>query len=157
MILLFAIYSNSGQGSSTLNGSNEILFSTAKSSIQQACNLLVGKLESSEDPQLAEGVLKFSGRLQRLIKSMNGNLCSALFNFGAAELNKSKNWKKIKVQPNRKRKSGNGSHQAVSKGRSAVLVPLEVPPKKAKRSHNLAISVARNTNVSRKSGSHVMK
>lgn len=75
---------------------------------------------------------------------MNGNLCSALFNFGAAELNKLKNGKKIKVHPNQKRKSGNGSHQAVSKGCSAVLVPLEVPPKKAKYSCNFAFSVAKN-------------
>ncbi|CAB4041760.1 Hypothetical predicted protein, partial [Paramuricea clavata] len=120
-------------------------------------SLLVKKLENSEDPKLAEGVLKFSCKLQRLMKSMNGNLTSALFNSGAAELSKSRNGKKIKVQPNRKRKSSNGSHQAVAKGRPAAFVAVGVPTKKAKRSHSLAVSVAQNTNVSRKSGSHVMK
>ena len=88
---------------------------------------------------------------------MNGNLTSALFNFGAAELSKSRNGKTINVQPNRKRKSSNGSHQAVPKGRPAAFVAFGVPTKKAKRSHSLAVSVAQNTNVSRKSGSHVMK
>jgi hypothetical protein len=79
------------------------------------------------------------------MKSMNGNLTSALFNFGAAELSKSRNGKTINVQPNRKRKSSNGSHQAVPKGRPAAFVAFGVPTKKAKRSHSLAVSVAQNT------------
>ena len=80
------------------------LMKNAKDSLEQTCNLLVKKLENSEDPKLAEGVLKFSCKLQRLMKSaMNGNLTSALFNLGAAELSKSRNGKKIKVQPNRKK------------------------------------------------------
>ena len=102
----------------------------AKDSLEQTCSLLVKKFENSEDPKLAEGVLKFSCKLQRLMKSMNGNLTSALFNFGAAEISKSRNGKKIKVQPNRKRTFGNGSHQAVAKGRPAAFVAFGVTIKR---------------------------
>lgn len=68
--------------------------------------------------------------------------------------------KKIRVQPNRKRKSGNGSRQAeaVAKGRlSHLKQTLHVPPKKPKRSHDLAEAVQFNTQSSKKSGSQVMK
>ena len=65
--------------------------------------------------------------------------------------------KKIKVQPNRKRKCGNGSCQALAKGRPTQMHSLEVPQKKAKCSHGLAEAVISNSQSSKKSGSHVMK
>ncbi len=83
-------------------------------------------------------------------------LAAALFDFGHSELRKDKNGKKIKVQPNRKRKSGNGSHPAVAKGHPVTVQALEVPSKKAKQSHDLPHSVSENRNPSKKSGSHVM-
>jgi ribosomal protein L14 len=70
-----------------------------------------------------------------------------------SELSKS-NGEKIKVQPNRKRKSGNGTHQAVC---TVALVPLAIPKNKAKRGHNLAVAVRENTPMAKKSGSHTMK
>lgn len=91
---------------------------------------------------------------------MQSNLIAALHNFGSNELRKTGTGKKIRVQPNRKRASGNGSRQAVSKGRPTKLQEtkcLEVPHKKRKRTHNLANAVQANTNTSKKSGSHVMK
>ena len=88
---------------------------------------------------------------------MHSNLVTALFNFGSDELLKKGKGKKIKVQPNRKRKSGNGSRQAVAKGRPTHLQSLEIPHKKAKRSHGLAEAVKANTQSSKKSGSDVMK
>ena len=63
----------------------------------------------------------------------------------------------MKVQPNRKRKSDNGSRQAVVKGRPTQMYSLQVPQKKAKHSHGLAEAVKSNTQSSKKSGSHVMK
>ena len=86
---------------------------------------------------------------------MHSNLVTAVFNFGSDEILKKGKCKKIKVQPNRKRKSGSGSHQAVAKGHPTQT--LEVPQKKAKRSHGLAEAVKSNTQSSKKSGSHVMK
>ena len=75
---------------------------------------------------------------------MHSKLTTALFNFGANELRKTGKRKKNKVQPNTKRKSANGSHQAVSKGRSAQMVTLDVPHKKAKRSHDFAEAMKLN-------------
>ena len=43
------------------------------------------------------------------------------------------------------------------KGRPTQMHPLEVPQKKAKRSHGLAEAVISNRQSSKKSGSHVMK
>jgi hypothetical protein len=136
--------------------SHQGTISTAVDCLQQSCNILIAKLESCQDQALATGIIKFSERLNLLTRSMQGNLTSALFTFGANQLRKGNNGKKIKVQPNRKRKSGNCSRQAVAKGRTATLKALELPAKKAKRSHNLALSVKQNTNVAKKSGSHVM-
>lgn len=135
------------------------LISQAQNSIQESYNLLAEKLTESQDKKMAAGVLKFTSKLQRLIKSNtgSGNLISALFNFGMSELSKSKNGKKIKVQPNRKRKSGNGSRQAVGKQRSFGLEPLVIPKKKAKRSHNFSVAMRENTPMAKKSGSHTMK
>lgn len=59
---------------------------------------------------------------------MQSNLASALFTFGSSEVKKTGNGKKIRVQPNRKRKCGSGS-QAVSKGRP---VQLQEPTSKGK-------------------------
>ena len=77
-----------------------------------------------------------------------------LFDFGQSELCKGKNGKKIKVQPNRKCKSGNCSHQAVGKERP---VTLEVPRKKARQSHDLVRSVRENRSCSKESGYHVIQ
>jgi hypothetical protein len=134
------------------------MVSDAVHSLQSACSALKGILESCQDSKLSEATLKFSERLTQLTASSltNGKLAAALFDFGHSELRKGKNGKKIKVQPNRKRKSGNGSRQAVAKGRPVTVQALEVPSKKAKQSHDLACSVRENRNPSRKSGSHVM-
>ena len=77
------------------------------------------KLRSTKDPNVAKGILKFSKRVEALFTSskMHSNLVSAVFNFGSDEILKEGKGKKIKVQPNRKRKSGNGSRHAVAKGR----------------------------------------
>lgn len=128
--------------------------------LRQSCALIAGKLESTRDPNLAKGISKFSKRVMSLAAAtaMHSNLTSALFNFGSSEMNKNGKGKKIKVQPNRKRKSGNGSRQAVSKGRPTEMQrSLAVPPKRAKRSHDLAKAVLSNTQGSKKSGSHAMK
>ena len=87
---------------------------------KEACELLVEKLKSTGDKNLAKGVKQFSARLVKLSNGMPGNLVSALFNFGAAELRSTRTGRKINVQPGRKRKSNNGSHQAITKGN---LVP----------------------------------
>lgn len=126
----------------------------AAEAVTAACNVMCAKLKSCQDKNLAKGMFQFAQRVNRLASSMHGNLTSALFNFGANELRKGKNGKKIKVQPNRKRKSGNGSRQAVGKGRP---VALGIPHKKPKRDHRFAMSVKQNVNVAKKSGSHVMK
>ena len=137
---------------------NAIHDSGAELAVTEACNLICAKLESSQDKNLAKGMLQFAQRVKRLANSsMHGNLTSALFNFGASELRKGKNGKKIKVQPNRKRKHANGSHQVVRKGRPVTFSAMELPSKKAKREHRFAKCVQQNVNVARKSGSHVMK
>lgn len=135
------------------------LTNSAIISVQNACSALTGMLQNCQDSKLCEAAMKFSTRLTKLSGSslMNGKLAAALFDFGQSELTKGKNGKKIKVQPNRKRKLGNGSRQAVSKGRPVAIHALEVPRKKAKQSHDLARSVRENRNCSKKSGSHVMR
>lgn len=140
------------------SGDQAKLVNNAVYSVQNACSVLTGMLQSCQDSKLSEAALKFSERLTKLAGSSltKGKLASALFYFGQSELTKGKNGKKIKVQPNRKRKSGNCSRQAVGKGRPAT-VALEVPKKKAKQSHDLARSVRENRNCSKKSGSHVMQ
>ena len=141
------------------NEETQVLISRAKNTLLHTCKLLAAKVDECHDPKLANGVLKFSCKLQKLLTStgMSGNLISALYTFGTTELCKSKNGKKIKVQPNRKRKRDNGSRHAVSKGRSSELVPLCPPTKKGKRAHSLSVAVEQNTNMPKKSGSHVMK
>jgi hypothetical protein len=136
---------------------NTIHDNAAELAVTEACNLICAKLESSQDKNLAKGMLQFAKRVKRLASSMHGNLTSALFNFGANELRKGKNGKKIKVQPNRKRKHANGSHQVVRKGRPVTFSAMEIPSKKAKRQHSFAKSVRQNVNIARKSGSHVMR
>lgn len=131
----------------------------AITAVQNACSALTGMLQNCQDAKLSEAAMKFSGRLTKLSGSslMNGKLAAALFEFGQGELTRGKTGKKIKVQPNRKRKLGNGSRQAVAKGRPVAIHALEVPKKKAKQSHDLACSVRENRNCSKKSGSHVMR
>lgn len=104
--------------------------------------------------------MKFSKRVAALSTSstMHSNIVTAVFNFGSDEILKNGKGKKIKVQPNRKRKpSGNSSRQAVAKGRPTQMHSLQVPQKKAKHGHGLAEAVKSNTQSSKKSGSHVMK
>ena len=117
---------------------------------------MIDKLESTKDAKMAKGVLKFADRKHFLAKSMHKNLTSALYNFGASELQKGKNGRKIKVQPNRKRKSGCESIQVATKGRSANLTALRISDEKPKRSYNLALAIRGNTYVSKKSDAHVM-
>ena len=113
------------------------------------------KAPKLERPNLAWGVIKFSKRVTSLTsaRAMQSNLASALFTFGSSEVKKTGNGKKIRVQPNRKRKCGSGS-QAVSKGRP---VQLQEPTSKGKWSHDLAKAVQTNTISNKKSGSHAMK
>ena len=54
--------------------------------VKEAWELLVEKLKSTGDKSLAKGEKQFSARLVKLSNGMPGNLVSALFNFGAAEL-----------------------------------------------------------------------
>ena len=86
--------------------------------LEKSCDLICKRLHATKNPNLAKGILKFSKRISCIAKStaMHFELTTALFNFGASELRKTGKRKKNKVQPNRKRKSANVSHQAVSKG-----------------------------------------
>ena len=128
--------------------------------LKQSCEQITEKLRSTRDPNLVKGVIKFSKRVMNLAAAtaMHSQLTTALFNFGSSEMSRVGKGKKIRVQPYRKRKSGNGSRQAVAKGRPSHLKQsLQVPPKKPKHSHDLAEAVQSNTQSSKKSGSHVMK
>ena len=131
----------------------------AADALSKSCEQIMQKLRSTKDPNLAKGILKFSQRVaaRSASSTMHSNLVTAVFNFGSDEILKKGKGKKVKVQPNRKRKSGNGSRQAVAKGRPTQMHSLEVPQKKAKRSHGLAEAVKSNTQSSKKSGAHVMK
>ena len=73
---------------------NQHLMEKATKAIQEICGLLIDKLESAKDAKMAEGALKFADRIYCLAKSIHGNLASALYNFGASELQKGKNSKK---------------------------------------------------------------
>lgn len=141
------------------NDSQDTCIASAAELLSKSCDRIAEKLRNTRDPNLAKAIIKFSRRVTTLTTStMHSNLTTALFNFGSGELKKTGKGKKIRVQPNRKRKSGNGNRQAVSKGRPTQLQQsLQVPPKKAKRSHDLAKAVQANTQSSRKSGSHTMK
>ena len=62
-----------------------MLISNAQNSLLHTCKLLATKVEESQDPKLANKVLKFSCKLQKLLKTtsgMSGNLISALYGFG---------------------------------------------------------------------------
>ena len=72
-------------------------------------------LKCCQDKSVEKGALDFAQRVKKLASSMHGNLTSALFNFGSNELRKGKNGKKIKVQPNRKRKHANGAIKLLEK------------------------------------------
>lgn len=136
--------------------SQDDIISSAQDLLRNSCEQMLQKLQNTRDLNLAKGIIKFSKRVTSLTsaRAMQSNLVSALYNFGASELKKTGIGKKIKVQPNRKRKSGNGSRQAVPKGRA---VQLHEPASKRKRPHDLATAVQTNTNSSKKSGSHTMK
>ena len=128
----------------------------AEQLLRNSCEQIIQKLQSSRDLNLAKGVIRFAKRVTSLTaaRSMHSNLASALFSFGSSEVKKTGNGKKIRVQPNRKRKCGSGSRQVVSKGRP---VQLQEPTSKRKRTHDLAKAVQTNTKSSKKSGSHTMK
>ena len=94
----------------TVNGGDQAkLVNNAVYSVQNACSVLIGMLQSCQDSKLSESALKFSERVTQLAGSSltKGKLTSARLDFGQSELTKGKNSKKIKVQPNRKCKSGN--------------------------------------------------
>ena len=131
----------------------------AADALSKSCEQIMQKLRSTKDPNLAKEIFKFSKRVAALSRcsTMHSNLVTAVFNFGSDETLKKEKGKKIKVQPNKKRKSGNGSRQSVAKGRPTQMHSLEVPQKKPKHSHGLAEAVKSNTQSSKKSGSHVMK
>ncbi|XP_028513981.1 uncharacterized protein LOC114574759 [Exaiptasia diaphana] len=82
------------------------LCESAVQSLRLAFEKVTEKLESTNDPNLARGILAFSKRAQSLALAnyMHANLSTAFFNFGASDLRKKGKGKKIKVQPNRKRK-----------------------------------------------------
>ena len=110
------------------------------------------KLKSTGDKNLVKGVKQFSARLVKLSNEMPGNLVSTLFNFGAAELRSTRTGGKTKVEPGRKRKSNNGSHQAITKGRPTTLKRLEPPRKHAKRQHSLCYGSERKCTSKQKVG-----
>ena len=127
---------------------------TAEHLLQTSCMQILQKLQTTRDLNLAKGIVKFSKRVESLssARAMQSNLVSALYNFGASEIKKTGMGKKIKVQPNRKRKTGNGSRQAVPKGR-----PVQLHEPKRKRTHTFTTAVQSNTNTSKKSGTHTMQ
>ncbi|XP_048589237.1 uncharacterized protein LOC116618843 [Nematostella vectensis] len=139
-----------------IHDEDKSIIANAQQLMRSSCDQIIQNLQSSGDLNLAKGIIKFSKRVTTLTatRSMNSNLVSALFSFGSNELKKTGSGKKIRVQPNRKRKCGSGSRQAVSKGRP---VQLQEPTSKRKRSHDLAKVVQANVNSSKKSGSHTMK
>lgn len=77
--------------------------------VNRACELLVEKLKSTGDRNLAKGMKQFSARLAKLSNRMPGSLVSALFNFGTDELRSTRTGTKIKVQYGRKLKASNSS------------------------------------------------
>ena len=140
--------------------SQDTSLASAAEMLKKSCDQIADKLRSTRDQNLAKGIVKFSKRVMTLTTSqaMHSNLTAALFDFGTNETRKSGKGKKIRVQPNRKRKYGNGSSQAVSKGRPTQLQEeLQVPSRKAKRSHDLAKAVQSNTLSSKKSGAQTMR
>ncbi|PFX13343.1 hypothetical protein AWC38_SpisGene22577 [Stylophora pistillata] len=133
-------------------------FDEAAECLKWSFEKITEKLGHTRDPNVAKGIFTFSKRADALVSStMHSNLVTALFDFGSSELNKPGKRKKIRVQPNRKKKCGSSCYQAVSKGRPAQMKVLDIPNKKAKRSHNLAEVLRTNTQSSKKSGVHVMK
>ena len=80
----------------------------AEQLLRNSCEQIIQKIQSSRDLNLAKGVpvIRFPKRVTSLTaaRSMHSNLASALFSFGSSEVKKTGNGKKIRVQPNRKRK-----------------------------------------------------
>ena len=142
------------------DNSQDTFIASATDMLRKCCDQIADKLKSTRDQNLAKGIVKFSKRVMTLTTSqaMHSDLTAALFDFGTSGTRKSGKGKKIRVQPNRKRKYGNGSRQAVSKGRPIQLQEeLPVPSRKAKRTHDLAKAVQANTQNSKKSGAQTMK
>lgn len=102
---------------------SESCIESASTLLHKSFEQITQKLNSTNDTNLARAIMKFSKRVTRLTgpTTMPSNLIAALHNFGTNELKKTGTGKKIRVQPNRKRKSGNGSRQAVAKGRPTKL------------------------------------
>ena len=140
--------------------SQDTFIASAAEMLKKSCDQIADKLRSTRDQNLGKGIATLSKRVMTLTTSqaMHSDLTEALFDFGTSETRKSGKGKKIRVQPNRKRKYGNGSRQAVSKGRPTQLQEeLQVPSRKAKRSHDLAKAVQSNMQSSKKSGAQTMK
>ena len=125
--------------------------------VKEACELLVEKMKSTGDKNLAKGVKQFSARLVKLSNGMPENLVSALFNFGAAELRSTRTGRKNKVQPGRKNESQTMVAIKRSLREDQQLLSLEPPRKHTKRQHSLAMAVKENVPPSKKSGSHAMR
>ena len=125
----------------------DVCIDLAADTLRKSWEQIMQKLRSTKDPNLAKGILKFSKRVAVLSASstMHSNLVTAAFNFGSDEILKKGKGKKIKVRPNRKRRSGNGSRLAVAKGCPTQMHSLEVPQRKAKRRHALAQAAKSNT------------
>ncbi len=88
--------------------------------LRKSCYQIADKLRSTRVLNFPKRIVKFSKRVMTLTTSqaMHSDLTAALFDFGTSETRQFGKGEKIRVQPNRKRKSGNGSRddQAVSKG-----------------------------------------
>ena len=57
-------------GDDAAGSSNQFTIRKAVNSLQQSCNILVEKLESCQDQTLADGIIKFSEKLNLLSGSM---------------------------------------------------------------------------------------
>ena len=130
----------------------------AKARLKASFNILLNKLESSDDPKLSQGVIKMTEKIEKMCSSDSGTkLISAMFEFGQAQDLKKKMGRKIKVQPAAciRRVSGSGSRQALVKG--GRVKPLTRVVEVRKRQHSLAKNVQANENPPKKSGSRIMR
>ena len=96
----------------------DTFIASAAAMLRKSCDQITDKLKSTRDQNLAKGIVKFSKRVMTLTTSqaMHSDLTAALFEFGTSGTRKSGKGKKIRGQPNRKRKYANGSCWLFPKG-----------------------------------------
>ena len=73
----------------------------AEQLLRNSCEQIIQKLQSSRDPNLAKGVIRFAERVTSLTaaRSMHFNLASALFSFGSSEVKKPEMEKRSESSP----------------------------------------------------------